>query len=383
MQSVELLMTTKVPVTFLTATLPIRLENKLKEVLRIPDEHEMIRTDTNRLEHQYIIFRSNSKKLLHHAVAFIILSSRLYLSGQKRGIIFVRSKEMGQSIVELFPQMAFINADVTDEGIRASAFDDWKNGRSGGWIVGTTSLIQGVDYHNVHFVLFVATPFSMFDFVQGAGRAGRNGETSAVVVLDSGIPFPPSRNDVEDLSCRQEMVDWTNAVGKCRRLGISSCMDRDKVECHSIPGAIPCDMCNPRHHLMAVWSQINRTNYDEKNTLQKLSANPLMGMGFKPTQLEMASLVPQLASPAVIKHSLIQMGLMHARTQTALECIRLLEDFSPDCAICHAESGGSKRTGGQHKTWKECTVGEHFVSFYDWNKPSKVRGSAQIIIILC
>jgi len=374
-------MTTKVPVTFLTATLPVRLEKTLKELIRVPDQHSMIRATTNRPEHQYILFRSAKDKLLHHAVAFIIMSSASHLHGSRRGIIFVRSKEMGESIVRLFPQMAFIHGDITDERVRNSALEKWKNGQSGGWIVGTTSLIQGVDYHNVHFVLFVATPFSMIDFVQGAGRAGRNGEQSFVVVLHSGNSYPPSKND-EDLSCRQEMVRWTQ-IGKCRRTVISSCMDGEEVECHSIPGAMPCDVCRRDHPLIAIWGRMNEIKLGQTHVLEELSIQRPTPGGVEPTQLEMVPLVPRLASPEVINHSLVEMTLMHARTETALECIRLLEAFSPNCAICHAESGGKKLTGRKHKTWNLCCCGQHFKYFYDWNKPRRkfVRGLVLIIVI--
>jgi len=264
-------MTTKVPVTFLTATLPVRLEKTLKEIIRVPDEHSMIRATTNQPEHQYILFRSMKEKLLHHAVAFVIMSSALHLHGERRGIIFVQSKEMGESIMWLFLQMAFIHAEITDEWARTSALERWKNGQSGGWIVGTTLLIQGVDYHNVHFVLFVATPFSMIDFIQGAGRAGRNGEQSFVVVLHSGNSYPPSKNDEDDLSCRQEMVKWTDK-GKCRRTAISSCMDTEEVKCHSIPGAMPCDSCRRDHPLMEIWQRMNKIRLGETHVLEQRSA---------------------------------------------------------------------------------------------------------------
>lgn len=383
MKTIKNLMITKIPITFLTATLPIRLESKLKEIIVMPPQHTVIRAGTGRPEHQYFLFRTSKDKLFHHAVAFVVLSSSLLLYEERRGIVFVRSREMGENIHAMFPQLDFIHADIKDDQVRSRMLEKWKAGRSGGWIIGTTSLIQGVDYHDVHLVLFVASPFSMIDFVQGAGRAGRNGKSSRVVVLHAGKPFGPSGGD--DLSCKREMVDWLTK-SRCRRLGISECMDRESHSCTSLPGAVHCDNCEPDHDLKQLWLDVNKLDPSlfDGNLETRLTtvASTLLPID-PPTQLDVVPLRPQLAPPVVIANSMKELGLQHARVQTALECIELLEAFSPNCGICHAESDGQLETREKHKTHTSCTVtGNHFKSFYDWNKP-KVRRLVWIERYLC
>lgn len=374
--TIKNLMALKVPITFLTATLPIRLESKLKEIILIPPEHTVIRAGTGRPEHQYILFQTSKDKLFQHAVAFVFLSSSLLLHDERRGILFVRSKEMGESIHAMLPQLDFIHADITDNQVRSRMLQKWKDGRSGGWIIGTTSLIQGVDYHNVHIVVFVASPFNMIDFVQGAGRAGRNGQHSRVVVLNAGNPFGPSKGDNDDLSCKRDMVYWLTR-SDCRRLGISECMDRESHTCASLPGAVLCDKCQPNHDLKELWQKVAGFDLSSQDgTLEPMlttAASTLTPVD-PPTQLNVVPLRPRLALPNVLLNSMKELGLRHARMQTALECIDLLVSFSPNCGICHAESGGKTWTGVMHKTHKDCKVtGMHFKSFYDWNKPSVRR----------
>lgn len=389
MNKVTQLMTTKVPITIMTATLPIRLEQKLKDMIGIPGKHKMIRAATGRPEHQYFLFKVAKSKLFHCTIAFVLLSSRLLLHGERRGILFVRSIEMGQNLCRMFPDFGFIHGNITDDGLRSKIIQKWKLGQSGGWIIGTTSLIQGLDYHDVHLVVFVASPFSMIDFVQGAGRAGRNGKPSKVIVLHAKKPYVSSVNSKEDLSCIREMVDWVG-VGGCRRVGISKCMDRKSHDCASLANAVPCDTCKPDHELQELWRKVQSHGIVSESTavepvLTTVTPGPL---GSKPlAQFNMIPLRPRLAPPDVIRKSLEELSYEHARMQNALECLELLEIFSPNCGICHAESGGIKYTNRKHEKIIDCKPGSHFKVFYDYNKPApKVRGSlgcASFRLTLC
>lgn len=381
MSSVKNLMATKVPVTFLTATLPVRLEKKLKEMLLVPTEHNLIRAPTVRPEHQYFLFRTSKESLFNRAVAFVVLSSSLLLRGERRGILFVRSKEMGENLGKIFPELDFIHGEITDDQVRERMLQKWKNGRSGGWIIGTTSLIQGVDYHDVHLVVFVAAPFSMIDFVQGAGRGGRNGMPSRIVVLHAGKPFGPSKNETNDLACKDEMVKWLTQ-SRCRRLGISDCMDLESHACASITGAVFCDICRSDHDLKELWLEVNKFNINNlPDTLsENLSMVASMLSPVEPTQIDVAPLRPQLARPDVLLNSMKEISLQVARIQTAIECIHLLELFSPNCGICHAESDGMTMTGMMHSNHTACKARGCFKAFYDWNKPNKPNVSRLVYI---
>lgn len=375
LRNIGSLMATNIPVTFLSATIPIRLQQRLKELILIPEEHQLIRANTGRPEHQYFLFKAPQHTFLDRAIAFVIILSQNFLKGTRRGIIFVQSKEIGGRLQDTFPQMDFINGDVKDSNVRLQAMKKWSQGQSGGWIIGTTSLIQGIDYHNIHLVVFVGAPFSMIDFVQGAGRAGRNGELSRVVVLHDGKVFYPTKGDREDLSCKREMADWLNKP-RCRRMGISMCMDKEPHMCVSLQNAHPCDDCRPDGPMQYLWDTTK--DYDIALASQKLGSKlttcTLTSTSLEePSKLEVLPLQLRLARPEVIKNSAAEILLVKSRLAKASKCINLLKAFSPNCPICYAESGGKKKTGKRHKLLQGCNIGEHFESFYDWNKPSSVR----------
>jgi hypothetical protein len=374
MKAIGTLMQTKVPITYLTATLPIRLEPTLKRMLIMPSEHTVIRANTARPEHQYFVLHSSKDELFQIAVAFIHLISSISLRDERRGIIFVRSKEMGENLRTMFPQMDFIHADIKDDRTRLEMMAKWRCGRTGGWIIGTTSLIQGIDYHDVHLVVFVASPFGLFDLVQGAGRAGRNGAPSKIIVIHCGKPPGPSKDDPQDLSCKREMVKWLTDT-RCRRAIISECMDGAIRTCRTLPNAILCDKCEPNHNLRELWGKAKQFDPDtEPGTSLELRLTTIastLSPLEPPTPLPMIPIRPRIAPPAVIRHSLHQLSLREARVQVALECIVYLEAFAPNCGICSAESQGTETTGIKHKSIKECKAGNHFMKFYDWNKPSR------------
>ena len=371
LKEIKSLMLTMVPVTFLTATLPIRLEESLKKKILMPREHNMIRARTARPEHQYFLFTTEKGRLVQDAIAFITLASSSLLYGSRRGIVFVRSKPIGHKLSSAFPQTDFLHAEIKDDQVRLRMIEKWKDGLTGGWIIGTTSLIQGVDYHDVHVVLFVDSPFGLIDFVQGAGRVGRNGQPSKVIVLDSGTLQGPCKTDPEDLSCKREMIDWLASRG-CRRIITSKCMDGVVLTCNDLPGAIPCDVCKPNHDLEELWAGVRNFDHDTSSDVSRPAPriSPSTTSRIEvPSQLEMVPIRPQLASGSVVRHSQVQNDLREARLETALQCIQYLEEFYPNCGICHAESGGKKKTGKQHKIYTECKRGAHFTKFYDWNKP--------------
>jgi hypothetical protein len=375
MLSVGALMATKVSITFLTATLPVRLEKTLKTMLVMPADHTVIRANTARPEHQYLTFMTTKEELLEVTIPFISLISLLSLHGERRGIIFVRSKQMGEDLHTMFPQIEFFHAGIVDDLKRSEMIENWKLGLTGGWIIGTTSLIQGIDYHDVHMVVFVASPYNLIDFNQGAGRAGRNGKPSKVIVLYTGKPPGPSPLDPDDLSCRREMIKWF--TGRCcKRTLISECMDgvRNRT-CRDIPNAVLCGYCGPDQELEDLWRRASRLSSENQPATLDLrltkAASALRSTA--PTPLAMVPIRPRIANPEVLKHSLKELSLQQARLETASECIDRLKAFSPNCGICHAESGGKKKTGKTHGSIKKCSVGSHFSTFYDWNKPV-VRG---------
>ena len=146
--------------------------------------------DTSRPKHQYYLFVGTKETIIKATVRFILLASPLLLKGDQRGIIFALSVDLGKALKK-YLKLDFIHSNIKDKKIRSGMLKKWQDGDSGSWIISITSLIQGVDYHDVQIVLFVGTPFRLIDFVQGAGQAGRTGKPSKLWYSPTGNSGSP------------------------------------------------------------------------------------------------------------------------------------------------------------------------------------------------
>lgn len=120
--------------------------------------------------------------------------------------------------------------------------DRWRNGEVR-WALGTSCLTTGLDYPHVRYVLFVELPYSLEQFVQGAGRAGRDGKRAEITVIFSSME-PPNRQREEDIHAGvEEMIGILNRKWLCRRALLSTFYDDRVVNCFGIPNAQLCDLC--------------------------------------------------------------------------------------------------------------------------------------------
>ncbi|KAF9641868.1 P-loop containing nucleoside triphosphate hydrolase protein [Thelephora ganbajun] len=337
MHLVPTLMEQKVAVIFLTATLPVRLEELFRKAVNLPANHNLIRAQTNRPESVYIVkpFQASPPgEGVEQVGARLAAKLAELLEGEDRAIIFVRKKDHGDEIARRLYGCPFISSDMTDEKARTEAMKQWENGTTGGLLVGTSSLIQGLHYDHVRYVIFVGAPWGLIDLVQGAGRGGRDGKRAEVVVINC---FDKSPNDPtpDDPQCEGEMGRWLIAQ-HCRRELISSTMDAVQVTCQSLEGALPCDNCQSRHpEVDNAWAYATSatTSATSKNT--SLSAPPhTLQQQEDTTQLALPTLRPQAPKAQVIDHSVITTAdreLLHSRTRSVFNSIVAT---SPTCAIC-------------------------------------------------
>ena len=360
----------KVPITFLSATKPKRVYDEFVTKCGLP-EHKFIRISSDRREHQYTALLISTDELITRSAAFIMKITS-YLTGSRRGIIFTASKNHGHQLQTYLPDIDFIHGDVVEEPVRNRMIQKWKLGQSGGWLLGTSSLIQGVDYPDVHLVIFVGIPWGMIDFVQGAGRSGRNGEMSRVVVIHTG--WTPKIED-EDFQCAAEMKKWLEGNKVCRRLGISSCMDDGNTTCTTLTGAWHCDICKP-NALQKLIDGCVPPSLGKVIKFPPLQLPPSNGGPSRaPVQLEVPTIRPRLARLGVIRNSNKEAEEQKARISAAKLCISTLTSFGEKCIVCFFFNQDQDNT--KHKMCLN-NYSQEYKSLYDWSKPShksrKVRG---------
>ena len=361
MKKFDLVAKTNAPITLLTATLPPRLRLPLLKRCNIPEsDTTTIHPPTDRKEHLYAVVNVVEDQLIARAVSFITAATEK-LDGTARGIIFARTKDVGKALQKQLPHIGLITGDIKEGEIRNRILDSWKGTEGGGWIIGTSSLIQGVDYPDVRFVVFLETPWGLVDFVQGAGRGGRNGEVCRVVVFHTGKDLPVKTS--QDFGCVREMNQWAKNGEECLRMKISQCMDGSTITCRTLEGAALCHVCQPDSLLnRLVAPVVNPQSTPIENRLVQLESSAPVRV----TQLKTAPPVLQPARLTVPQARPREVDLRNKRKESMAKCISTLRAFGRRCVACHilGRLGASVCSG-------MCLQGDPdgLGDVYDLNKP--------------
>lgn len=163
-----------------------------------------------------------------------------------RGIIFVRSLKKLENLSRSFPfPVCTFHGSMSDEEKEGQLTSWLSDHHPTKWIISTTALLHGVDYPRVDAVIFLEVPFGLYDFVQGAGRAGRSGQESLIAVLYNDFPTPPPEES--EYGCRMEM-ERVIMSNRCRRISISKVMDGYELPCCKDLNFLLCDVCAGSSH---------------------------------------------------------------------------------------------------------------------------------------
>ena len=223
----------------MTATCPIPLRSEILSSLGIADCH-VIHAPTDRPE---IAYHVKVSKTLDQAREELVADVQQRLEAKKddatfRGLVYCRSKDQVEELAALTGCMPF-HADRPIEE-RTASFKHWLEGKQK-FMVCSSLLGCGVDVKGVSVVLHFGTPWSILDFVQESGRAGRNGKPSVSIVFASHDEREP--DDDENLYGKHTMREWVLQHTRCRRTALSSFLDGSIITCVLLKGAVLCDVC--------------------------------------------------------------------------------------------------------------------------------------------
>jgi superfamily II DNA helicase RecQ len=170
------------------------------------------------------------------------VTDRLFDVLQKRrpgtlAIVFVLSKQDGNQLQKALAQRGGIQAGFhhsdlspsTKAGIAAS----WRSGQVP-ILLATSGFAYGVDAPNVSTVVHIGGSYSLAEYAQSAGRAGRNGSAATSTTL-------VTRRDLARLR-DQQLRTILGQTTDCRRLALSRLFDGDDLAAQ-FGSCGCCDVC--------------------------------------------------------------------------------------------------------------------------------------------
>jgi len=230
---------TGVPFLLLTATCPPHLRPKLLSMLGIYDDCHVIHAPTDRPEISYRVNLFSTLDEAKRSLVDAVKAKLVNTDSSFRGLVYCRSTEDVEQLAEMIGCKPFHAGRPEEE--RKVSFMDWVDGKQK-FMVCSSLMGCGVDVEGVTTVYHFGTPWSILDFVQESGRAGRSGKRSLSVVYAGKDEREPIVGD-EDLYGKVTMRDWVLQTSVCRRTALSSFLDNGHITCTRLKRAALCDVC--------------------------------------------------------------------------------------------------------------------------------------------
>lgn len=225
---------------FLTGTMPPSRVQEFEETMLLRGAR-MIRGRTTRQDiyYQVSLCPANQELVRDFAVPGIEQGVELLGSGE-RMIIYCCSKDLAEAIAPLIRAPVYHSVSGSTEE-KAAVLQRWRDGKPP-YIVATSAFGMGIDYPRVRWVIHVGVPWTLIDFTQEVGRAGRDGQGGRSVVLVQ--PGWKPRKDMRSGLRVEEgyrALDGYISATSCRAYELSQYLDEEGVACK--PGAAMCDNC--------------------------------------------------------------------------------------------------------------------------------------------
>jgi superfamily II DNA helicase RecQ len=232
------------PFVFLTGTLPPLCQREFEEAMQLQNPL-YIRASSHRVNVQYSVLRVRNGQGIMKVKKLVEARLGSLTPGEK-GVVYCTSHAKCRALAR---QLGCHHYHGTPEDCdthfvaqREAGFQAWLRGETP-YIVATAALGTGIDVPGITHVIHLEAPYSIIDYAQEAGRAGRAGErvTAEIVVEDRDWPLEdPSSDNCLELK-RREVNSLIRTQG-CRRRLLGQCLDGDVRDCKGID-AVLCDNC--------------------------------------------------------------------------------------------------------------------------------------------
>ncbi|KAL2211177.1 P-loop containing nucleoside triphosphate hydrolase protein, partial [Sarocladium strictum] len=230
------------PFVFLTGTLPPLRQREFKEAIQLQNPL-YIRALSHRLNVQYSVVRvKNSRGIAK--VKKLVLSHRQDLAKGEKGVVYCAShakcKALAQQLGCHYYHGLPSDSNAHFFAQRKEGFQAWLEGTTP-YIVATAALGTGIDVPGIKHIIHLEAPYSIIDYAQEAGRAGRAGERvqAEVIVKDKDWPSEDASKDGY-LEVKVREVNSLVRTRGCRRRLLRQYLDSDLRDCKALE-AVMCD----------------------------------------------------------------------------------------------------------------------------------------------
>ena len=236
-----------VPLILLTATMPPTMEKRLEEAMVISGAR-YIRASTHRWNFAYSVKKCSTNEIEDQA-CWMVKSAEQRMKEEERIVVFCRTRDQCERLAKRLGCGTY-HSTYKD---KKTSLESWIKGDCK-VAVATGALGSGVDLPGISEVIHVGLPYSLVDYSQESGRAGRRGERVRATIL-------VSHGDYEQLRCRskesltvdEEALQSYITTEGCRRVVLGGYLDGEEgqMECSAVAGSELCDQCRPREGLRA------------------------------------------------------------------------------------------------------------------------------------
>ena len=221
----------KTQIVLITATLPPRYQSDLFNKLYIKEsEVKIYRSPSNRPNIRYSVFPEYSYDQI---LDFIHQKSNQYKDD--RVIVYTRTRNIAENLKKRVNWPVYYSNSIgKDQVLRGFLDSTRKNSR----IIATSSLGLGLDIPNARAIIHIGRPYTLYEYAQESGRAGRDRIPSEAILFDINIPLKSQLTKDEKF----ENTTISEYMGdRCRRYLLSRYLDNSERSCEE--NDQKCDIC--------------------------------------------------------------------------------------------------------------------------------------------
>ena len=146
---------------------------------------------------------------------------------------------------------AFLNNKISSVTYHSQAskelnfvnFVKWKGSSDMKVMIATTAFGMGIDFASVKHVLHYKLPYSLENYVQECGRAGRNDNLSTCYLFWSDLDYASSKQYLSEFQLQMILLVKEYCASKiCRRRILTSYFDKEGLDC-LFSNSVLCDNC--------------------------------------------------------------------------------------------------------------------------------------------